>query len=328
MKDEPTILISEDRGVVEILELVVQVADTDATVLVTGESGTGKDLIAKILHEQSSRRNGPFMAVNTGAIPEALMESELFGHKRGSFTGASTGQIGMFAAADGGTIFLDEISEMSAPAQVKLLRVLQSGEYTCVGSAENLYCDVRVVAASNQDLLKLVQEGKFRADLYYRLNVIHLHLPPLRDRVGDVALLTKYFLRMFAQTYRKPVMTVSRQVRDVLIRHDYPGNVRELENALHRATILCPGRKILPQHLPAELTTTRAARVDVSEKGFHEAKSRAVQEFEQKYLTSTLKQCGGIVSRAADQAGLSERVFHVKLKKYGINAKSFRAGYG
>lgn len=325
MKAEPTILISEDHSVVEILELVAQVSNTDATVLVTGESGTGKDLIAKILHEQSSRHTGPFIAVNAGAIPEALMESELFGHKRGSFTGANNEQIGMFAAANGGTIFLDEISEMSAPAQVKLLRVLQSGEYTRVGGAENLYCDVRVVAASNQDLLKLVQEGKFRADLYYRLNVIHLHLPPLRERAGDVPLLTEYFLRMFSRTYRKREMTISRAVREVLVRHNYPGNVRELENVLHRAVILCPGGEILPRHLPSELTTGHISREQPSERDFHSAKSWAVQEFERGYLTSTLKQCGGIVSRAADRAGLSERVFHVKLKKYGIDAKTFRA---
>jgi DNA-binding NtrC family response regulator len=305
----------------------LQVADTDATVLVTGESGTGKDLIGKILHENSSRRNRPFIAVNAGAIPEALMESELFGHAKGAFTGAEAEQMGKFRAADGGTIFLDEVSEMNAAAQVKLLRVLQSGEYSRVGEAENRYCDVRVVAASNQDLRKLVDEGKFRPDLYYRLNVIHLHLPPLRERAGDVPLLTDYFLRLFAKTYHKPNINISTAVTDVLDQHDYPGNIRELENVLHRAVILCGEGQILPRHLPSELTASEATAGLSGGEGFHEAKTKAVEDFERGYLTLKLKKCGGIVSRAADQAGLSERVFHEKLKKYGIRAKTFRASH-
>ena len=326
MDVQPTLLISKDRGILEILQLVMQVADTDATVLVTGESGTGKDLIAKILHENSSRRNRLFVAINGGAIPEALMESEFFGHTKGSFTGAGAEQQGKFEAADGGTIFLDEVDEMSTALQVKLLRVLQSGEYSRVGEPESRYCDVRVVAASNQDLTRLVVQGKFRADLYYRLNVIRLHLPPLRERAGDVPLLTDYFLPLFAKTYHKPGINLSPAVSVVLAQHDYPGNIRELENILHRAVILCRRSEILLRDLPPELTAQGVTRVRSRRKGFHEAKSNAVEEFERGYLTATLRTCGGIVSRAADQAGLSERVFHAKLKKYGIKGQMFRAG--
>ncbi len=303
----------------------MQVADTDATVLLTGESGTGKDLIARILHENSSRCISPFIALNGGAVPESLMESELFGHTKGSFTGAVTTQLGKFEAADGGTIFLDEISEMSTATQVKLLRVLQSGEYSRVGEPESRYCDVRVVAASNQDLQRLVVQGKFRADLYYRLNVIRLHLPPLRERPGDVPLLADYFLRLFAKTYHKPNINLSPAVNAVLSQHDYPGNIRELENILHRAVIFCRGSQILLRDLPPELTAQGMTLGRSRRKGFHEAKSDAVEEFERGYLTSTLRRCGGIVSRAADRAGLSERVFHEKLKRYGIKGKMFRA---
>lgn len=326
MDVQSTQLISRDHTLLEILDLVLQVADTDATVLVTGESGTGKDLIARMLHVNGSRRSGPFVAVNGGAIPEALMESELFGHRKGAFTGAEAHQLGKFEAADKGTIFLDEVSEMSTAMQVKLLRVLQSGEYSRVGEAENLYCDVRVVAASNQDLQKLVDEGRFRADLYYRLNVIRLHLPPLRERVGDVALLTDHFLHLFSKAYHKPKLRLSSAACDVLVRHDYPGNVRELENALHRAVVVCRGNRILPRHLPSELTT-EGEKPELVGGDFHDAKNKAVEDFERRYLTSTLIECGGIVSRAADRSGLSERVFHEKLKKYGIKAKMFRAGH-
>jgi DNA-binding NtrC family response regulator len=317
--------VSKDPRVLEVLDLVRQVADTDATVLITGESGTGKEFIARELHERSARRHAPFLAINCGSIAETLQESELFGHVRGAFTGAAEEKRGKFEAAEGGTLFLDEIAEMSRSLQVKLLRVLQYGEYAPVGAAANRHCDVRFVAATNRDLLHLTALGQFRNDLYYRLNIIRLQLPPLRERRGDIPLLIDHFLRAFRAAYHKEDLELSREVAEILRQYDYPGNVRELENIIHRAVLLCRARVISPTDLAPEVRAARPAPGAPALTNFHQAKARVVGEFEQAYLTSMLAAAGGIVSRAARCAGLSERNFHEKLKKYNLHSENFRA---
>ena len=317
--------IGQHPSVRELLDLVEQVADTTATVLITGESGTGKELIAQLIREHSSRRNKAFVAVNCGAIPESLQESEFFGHMRGAFTGATERKVGKLELADGGTIFLDEIGEMSKSLQVALLRTLQSGEYSPVGSAETRYCDVRVLAAANRKLLDLVDAGEFRRDLYYRLNIIHLEIPPLRDREGDALLLCQHFLETLGADYQKPGLQLSPEARDLLMSYDYPGNIRELENIIRRAIILCRGAQIEPQHLAPEVRGANQSSDQVDLDDFQSAKARAIETFERVYLTNILRKCGGIVSRASDYSGLSERNFHEKLKRYGISAKAFRS---
>jgi DNA-binding NtrC family response regulator len=317
--------IGQHPSVLELLDLAGQVADTTATVLITGESGTGKELVAQLIRERSSRRNKSFVAVNCGAIPESLQESEFFGHLKGAFTGATERKVGKLELADGGTIFLDEIGEMSKSLQVALLRTLQSGEYSPVGSAETRYCDVRVLAAANRKLLDLVDAGEFRRDLYYRLNIIHLEVPPLRDREGDALLLCDHFLETLGADYQKPGLRLSAEARDLLMSYGYPGNVRELENIIRRAVILCRGAQVEPQHLTPEVRGAVQTADPVDLDDFQSAKARAIETFERVYLTNILRKCGGIVSRASEYSGLSERNFHEKLKRYGISAKAFRS---
>jgi transcriptional regulator with PAS, ATPase and Fis domain len=317
--------LGQDPKIIEAVDIVKQVADTPATVLITGESGTGKELIARALHKMSFRCNAPFIAVNTGAIAETLQESELFGHTKGAFTGASERHIGKFEAADGGTIFLDEISEMGSAMQVKLLRVLQSGEFSPLGVAHNRYCDVRVVAASNMELLPLVDEGKIRKDLYYRLNIIQIDLPPLRERRVDIPLLIQHFVNIYSHEYNKPDLQIDPEVQNILLYYDYPGNIRELENIIQRAWILCRDNCVHKNLLPKAMLSESSWRSETLTKSFHEGKARVVEEFERSYLTSILKESGGIVSRAALRSGLSEQNFHVKLKKYGIEGMAFRS---
>jgi DNA-binding NtrC family response regulator len=317
--------VTNDPAVLDILELVKQVADTNATVLIVGETGTGKELIAKILHQNSSRHRQPLIAVNCGAVAESLQESELFGHIKGAFTGATARKIGRFEAAHGGTIFLDEVSEMTRTMQVKLLRILQSGEYAPVGLTDNQYCDVRVVAATNEDPLPLIKTGEFRKDLYYRLNIIRIELPALRQRKCDVPLLTEHFLNIFGAMYDKPHLTITSEVSETLMQYEYPGNVRELENIVQRAVILCRGSTITVRELPSEISNHVPDVNSPVATTFHETKDRVVEEFERTFLTSMLNVCGGIVSRAAERCGLSERNFHAKLKKYGIQSRACRA---
>lgn len=314
-----------DPKIQEIRELVEQVADTDATVLITGESGTGKELVARSLHTMSRRREQPFIAVNCGAIAETLQESELFGHTKGAFTGAGCRKIGKFEAASDGTILLDEISEMSLGLQVKLLRILQSGEYSPVGMAENMYCNARVVAATNQPLLPLVNSGRFRDDLYYRLNIIRLEIPPLRERRSDISQLIEYFFKKLCQDYGKCELQLDAETRAFLLQYDYPGNVRELKNLLQRLVILGNGTSTRPNLLPSEVLESASSPSPPCQTNFHEAKAHAVEEFERGFLSERLQECGGIVSRAAHLSGLSERNFHEKLKKYGLCGKDFRA---
>ncbi|MEA2603866.1 MAG: two-component system, NtrC family, response regulator HydG [Acidobacteriota bacterium] len=307
--------------------MVDQVAATDAPILITGESGTGKEIIARELHLRSQRRPAPFVPVNCGALTETLVESELFGHLPGAFTGAVVRKRGKFEAAEGGTLFLDEIGETSPAFQVKLLRTLQSGEYSPVGMAETRSCNVRVIAATNRDLPASMEEGSFRRDLYYRLSVIRLEIPPLRERPGDIPLLVRHFAASFAASYCKPELHLEPDFEELLARHHWPGNVRELENVVHRAVILCRGRSLSSHLLPPELRAGAwrpAAGPGAAPSNFHEAKQVAIEQFERDYLVAVLRDCGGIVSRAAGRSGLSERNFHEKLNRYGIDGQSFR----
>lgn len=318
--------IGRDPAILRILDVVEKVADTMATILIVGECGTGKEVLARFIHGMSSRCSRSFVAVNCGAIPETLQESTLFGHVRGAYTGADSQQMGIFEAADGGTVFLDEISETSKSFQVKLLRVLQSGEYFPVGSARAKSCDVRVVSATNHDLAKLIAQGHFRQDLYYRLNIIRMELPPLRERRQDIPLLTRHFLEVLGAQYDKPGMRISADARAALDTYDYPGNVRELKNIIHRAVILCQDDVIMPQDLPSDIVQGEASRkLNCTSASFHQAKAQTVEEFERDYLTKRLQESGGIVSRAARNCGLSERIFHEKMKKYAISGRRFRA---
>lgn len=318
--------LSQDARVAEIFQLITLVADTNATVLITGETGTGKELIAREIAIRNRRRTGSIVTLNCAAIPESLQESELFGHVDGAFTGATKRMIGRFEAADGGTIFLDEISEMNKLLQAKLLRVLQSGEYTPLGSSASRYCDVRVIAATNRSLDRMVATHEFRADLYYRLNIICLEIPPLRDRRADIPLLAKHFAHQFCRTFGKPPLSLSEESIGLFMKHSFPGNVRELENVIMRAVLLCQGDCIGIEHLPDQLRKPTELPEAAVPTGFHEAKARAVERFEQEFLIAALSASGGLVNRAARNVGLSERNFHAKLKKYRVSSRKFRAG--
>jgi DNA-binding NtrC family response regulator len=316
--------LGDDPKVRAVRELVAQVAGTDAAVLIYGESGTGKELIARLLHEQSARRHTAFIALNCGAIADSLIESEMFGHSKGAFTGAESARVGRFEAAHRGTIFLDEISEMSRSLQVALLRILQSGEYSPVGSVESRFCDVRVIGATNCELEPLIEQKKFRHDLYYRLDIIRIDLPPLRERKGDIPVLLNHFLDVFGEAYEKPGLEIATEVREFLLGLDYPGNVRELENLIRRAVVLCRNRTITLEHLRPEPRAVHCTAATNGPSGYHAAREQAIREFERTYLLSALRECGGIVSRAARLAGLSERAFHRKLAGYQIDFRSFR----
>jgi DNA-binding NtrC family response regulator len=313
------VLLGCDPRIREVLEVVRRVADTDATVLIRGETGTGKELVARLLHERSRRANAPLVAVNCGAMPESLLEAELFGATRGAYTGALTARIGKFEAAGSGTIFLDEVATMTSAMQVALLRVLQSGEFTPVGTSQPRLSAARVVAAANTDLKALVAQGQFRADLYYRLNVIQLDLPPLRERSGDVPLLAEHFLATYRTRYGKVGLTMSPELVAELCSHDFPGNVRELENLIHRAVVLAERDTLTVDDLPRDFAHRASTTRSVPD-AFHAAKAFLVERFERDFLQAALERAHGVITEAARQVGLSERVFHVKLRKYGIHA--------
>lgn len=320
----PVVILGHDPRIQQVLEVVRRVADADATVLIRGETGTGKELIARLLHAQSRRGREPLVAVNCGALPESLLEAELFGAVRGAYTGAVTARIGKFEAASRGTIFLDEVASMSSAMQVALLRVLQSGEFTPVGMSHSRTSSARVVAAVNTDLKDLVAAGQFRADLFYRLNVIQLDLPPLRERTGDLPLLAEHFLAMYRVRYGKPRLSFSPEILEALRGHDFPGNVRELENLIHRAVVLAEGEMLTARDLPRDFTPSpdRGVVARSGPAAFHSTKAFLVERFERDFLVAALGRAQGVITEAARQIGLSERVFHVKLRKYGIQYDS------
>jgi len=318
-------LIGRSAAMTRLLDIAFQVAPSEATVLITGESGTGKEMIAGLIHGNSLRKDGPFIRFNCAAIAETLLESELFGHEKGAFTGADRRKEGKFRQADGGSLFLDEVSEMSLGMQVKLLRVLQERELTRVGGEEVLKIDVRLIAATNRDLLREVAANRFREDLFYRLNVVTLHVPPLRERVEDIPLLAQAFLERFAEKNRKAIKGFSPQAMDRLLRHPWPGNVRELMNAVERGVVLARGEYLDEtafSPLAAETgDRTQSRPLDSSSEPAQPAAaggaSASLETVERETILKTLEEAGGNKSEAARRLGITRRTLHQKLRKYG-----------
>ena len=310
-------IVSASHDMEEALNLAGRVAASNATVLLRGESGTGKELVAKAIHYHSPRANFPLIKVNCAALPETLLESELFGHERGAFTGATAKRIGRFEAADKGTLFLDEIGELTPGMQVKLLRVLQEREFERLGGNQTIKVDVRVIAATNRDLEKAMREGNFREDLYYRLNVVSVVIPPLRERKEDVPELLDHFIKKYSQANRKKISGVSAEVRDLLMRYSYPGNVRELENIIERAVVLSKGGTITSADLPLHLRTVESEeKICVRKSG--SSLNETLDTMERGIILDALKESGGVQTRAAEKLGISERVLRYKLMKYKI----------
>jgi two-component system NtrC family response regulator len=310
-------IASTSHAMEEVLNLAGRVAGSNATVLLRGESGTGKELIARAIHFHSSRANRPFIKVNCAALPETLLESELFGHEKGAFTGATARRIGRFEAADTGTIFLDEIGDIALGVQVKLLRVLQEKEFERLGGNQTIKVDVRVIAATNRDLEKAMREGTFREDLYYRLNVVPVVIPPLRDRKEDVPALMEHFLKKYGRENRKKISGVSAEARDLLMRYSYPGNVRELENIIERAVVLAKGKTVTSADLPLHIRTAESEeKICVKKTG--RALTETLETLERGLIIEALKETGGVQTKAAEKLGISERVLRYKVKKYKI----------
>jgi two-component system response regulator PilR (NtrC family) len=327
-------IVGNSPAMREVFELVETIAGTGSTVLITGESGTGKELVARAIHIKSPRSERPFVAVNCGALTETLLDSELFGHMRGAFTGADTNKKGLIEVADKGTIFLDEIGEMSPMLQVKILRVLQERRFRRVGGTEEVEADIRIIAATNRDLAKMVAEGQFREDLYYRINVIPVRLPALRERLDDVSMLAEHFVARFASQMNKPIHGISREAMACLTAHSWPGNVRELENAMERAVALERSSSILPESLPdtvrgtapgvvSPATAAAAAAPDgvplarpVLDEGFD--LEQHVQHVEREYIAEALRRSGGVKVKAAELLGMSFRSFRYYMKKYNL----------
>ncbi len=308
-------LIGQSPAMLQVFDIVQQVAPTRATVLITGATGTGKELIAHALHNLSPRKNGPFVAVHAAALTSTLLESELFGHEKGAFTGAVERRIGGFELADGGTLFLDEVSEIEPSMQVKLLRVLEERAFERVGGSKTIQADVRLVAASNKDLKKLVNEGKFRDDLFYRLSVVTVSLPPVRERREDIPLLIGAFVRQCSTENGKPVREMTQEAMNVLMAYDWPGTVRELRNTIEQMVVLARGERLTVRDVPAairsgaDLTKISAVRP---------GGTMTVEEAERQLMIQALKETGGNRTRAAGRIGMSRRTLHRKLKKYGL----------
>jgi len=305
-------IVGRSHAMQELFELLPQVAESDSTVLIEGASGTGKELVARALHDLSPRRDRRFVAVNCGALPDTLLESELFGYKAGAFTDARTDKPGRFEAAAGGTMLLDEIGDISPAMQTRLLRVLQERSYEPLGSVEPVPVDVRVVAATHQDLNKLVRQGKFRQDLFYRINVVRLQLPPLRDRREDIPLLVEHFVDKLNRLQGKDIAGVSDEVMAILMDHEFAGNVRELENAIEHAFVLCRGRLIEPHHLPPSLRLTDRAALPGSTAG------RALRDMEALHILEAVRRHGGNRTAAARELGISPSTLFRKVKRLAL----------
>ena len=308
-------LVGKSRPMQEVYRLIDLAAPTSAPVLITGESGTGKELVARSLHELSPVAKGPFVAVNCSAIPESLLESEIFGHERGAFTGALERRAGCFELANGGTLFLDEIAEMGGAIQAKFLRILQDGTVRRLGGRSEIRVEVRVLAATNKDPLKAIKDGSFREDLYYRLNVLQIPLPPLRERREDIPLLVQSFFEEFNAKYEKQIRAVDDATQQVLMSHPWPGNIRELRNTIERAVILCEGDVIAPRHLPPGFTAATAPTPSDSSVSF--PIGTTVEEAEKQLILRTLASVGQNKARAAAILGVSIKTLHNKLHRYG-----------
>jgi DNA-binding NtrC family response regulator len=308
-------LIGESQAMLQVFETVRQVAASRTTVLITGETGTGKELIAQAIHNLSPRKNGPFVAVHAAALPSTLLESELFGHEKGAFTGAVERRTGRFEMADGGTLFFDEVSELEAALQVKLLRVLEERAFERVGASKTIEVDVRLLAATNRDLKKLVSEKKFRDDLFYRLSVVTVNLPPLRERRDDILLLVKAFLDEFNRENGKSVRDISPDAMNVLLAYDWPGNVRELRNAVEQMVVLARSERLTLRDVPAAVRGgADLTKISVVRPGT----TMTVEEAEKQLIIQALKETDGNRTRAAQKIGISRRTLHRKLKQYGL----------
>jgi DNA-binding NtrC family response regulator len=309
-------IITASDAMEDVLNLAGRVAASNATVLLRGESGTGKEIIAKAIHYHSPRANFPLVKVNCAALPESLLESELFGHEKGAFTGAVGRRIGRFESANKGSIFLDEIGELTPAIQVKLLRVLQEREFERVGGNQTIKTDVRMIAATNRNLEQAIKQGAFREDLYYRLNVVSIVIPPLRDRKEDIPGLLDFFVKKYQDENRKNITGISSEARDLLMRYSYPGNVRELENIIQRAVVLSKQGAILAADLPLSLQTVAVQQEDA--KDSEGSMMRTLETVERGLILKALKDTGNIQTRAAAKLGVSERVLRYKIKKYGL----------
>jgi len=321
-KFKPSNIIGNSKQMQDVYDQIAQVCRSNTTVLIRGESGTGKELVAHAIHYNSPRAARPFVRVNCAALPETLVESELFGHEKGAFTGALSARQGRFEAANGGTIFLDEVGDFSAATQVKLLRVLQEREFERVGGNAPIKVDVRVIAATNRDLEEMIGEGKFRQDLYYRLNVFSIHLPALRERKADILLLSDYFVGKYAKANHKSVRRISTPAIDMLMAYHWPGNVRELENCIERAVLVSQDDVIHGYHLPPTLQTAEASgTVTVG------PLQAALDNVEREMLMESLKTCRGNMAKAARALGMTERLMGLRVKKHGIDFRRFRTDW-
>ncbi len=304
-------IVFKSQRMEELLNLAGRVAPSKATCLIQGESGTGKELFARLIHSLSPRSKGPLVVVNCGAIPEHLVESELFGHEKGAFTGATSRRIGRFEEADKGTLFLDEIGELPKSVQVRLLRFLQEGEFQRVGSNQVLYSDVRVISATNRDLEEEVRKGNFREDLFFRLNVVILKIPPLRERKEDIPPLTEHFVEKYSREYHRPISGITEEAMDLLLKYDYPGNVRELENIIQRAIVISRSGYITVEDLPFKTPLPHHAKKPTSLK-------EKVEALEKEEIKQAMDMAKGNQSKAAFILGMSERMLRYKLKKYRL----------
>lgn len=314
-------MIGHSKGMQDVFDLISHVADSNTTVIIHGETGTGKELVARAIHTSSSRRNGPLIQVNCAAIPDTLLESELFGHEKGAFTGALRQHRGRFEEANNGTIFLDEVSELSAAAQAKLLRVLQERQFSPLGSSRLVRTNARVVAATNRPLEQCVAQGHFRSDLYYRLSVFPIYLPPLKERGNDIILLADHFVLKYAKELNKPISKISPTVIDAFLSHHWPGNVRELENCIERAVLLAEGDTIETSHLPPSLQT----KVKGVERRSVGRLSTVIASQEKSLIVEALKEARGNQSQAARILGTTKRIMQYKIRKLGIDYRQFRA---
>jgi Nif-specific regulatory protein len=315
----PSNLIGNSGAMQAVYDLIAQVSGSDATVLIRGESGTGKELVAHAIHYSSRRAAKPFIKVNCAALPETVIESELFGHEKGAFTGAVSARKGRFELADGGTLFLDEVGDLSTGLQIKLLRVLQEREFERVGGASTLKVDVRLIAATNVELEKLIASGRFRQDLYYRLNVFPIHIPPLRERKTDILQLADFFVEKYGRANQKQVRRISTPAIDMLMSYHWPGNVRELENCVERAVLLSEDDVIHGHHLPPSLQTAEASGTV-----FRGRLASNLAGVERELILEALKSCLGNMAMAAKAIGVSERIMGLRVRKYGIDIWRFR----
>jgi DNA-binding NtrC family response regulator len=320
-------LVGSSPAMQRVYQTIQMIAKTDVTVLITGESGTGKDLAARAIHALSHRNEQSYVTVNCPTLPENILESELFGYKKGAFTDASSDKIGLFEEARGGTIYLDEIGDIASPIQTKLLRVLQEKEIKPLGQTKSIKVDVRVIASTNRDLREKIRQQEFREDLFYRLNVLTVHMPPLRERKEDIPLLAEHFLKHYCEEFGKPPKSLSSELMDLLLRRNWEGNVRELENIINRAILLSTGDVIKPHEIgwTAELPDSCAVGSEIHGMPYKEAKGEVLRHFHAQYLGELLRRNNGNVTHSARECGLERQALQQILRRYGLKSQDFRS---